>query len=279
MNMHYRLLALDLDGTLLTNALAIRADSLHMIQALRDRGMEAIIVTGRHPVAAHAYWEQLGFSTPVIGCNGACLYDYRSRQALHDHVIRPFLAQRVVRLIRTFGIYSMIYTGEGMAFEPPLRHYDHLEAWSRTLPARLRPRFLEAGSLEAVAAGPDRIWKFATVGDDPAALVAFEHAVAMEPGLRSERSAPNRVDVAAAGVSKGSMLVRWLHTADVAPSQVVAFGDQKNDIDMLEFAGLGIAMGNADEEVKAHAQWVTGSNEGPGIAEALGRILDGAGLD
>ena len=93
----------------------------------------------------------------------------------------------------------------------------------------------------------------------------------------SERSAPNRVDVVAAGVNKGSMLARWLHGAGIPPRQTVAFGDQKNDIDMLELAGLAIAMGNADAEVQGHADRVTGSNQGPGIAEALRRIQREAG--
>jgi len=115
----------------------------------------------------------------------------------------------------------------------------------------------------------ENIWKFALTGEDIPRLQNLALTIERELGLACEWSWHDQVDVAAPGNSKGKRLAQWVESQGLSMDQVVAFGDNHNDISMLERAGLGIAMGNADDIVKSHADKVIGPNSEASIADAL----------
>lgn len=86
-------------------------------------------------------------------------------------------------------------------------------------------------------------------------------------------SSGNRIDIARPGNSKGRRLAEFIAQQNILPQEVIAFGDQDNDKEMLELVGLGVAMGNSHQEVRACADWVTGTNDSDGIADALQRFV------
>jgi Cof subfamily protein (haloacid dehalogenase superfamily) len=270
--MKYRLVALDLDGTLLDSAVQIRRQTIDALQQARERGVQVMIVTGRHHTSTQAYWHQLGLELPAICCNGAYIYDFRVGKALTgDPITRPE-ARELLGFVREHAIHATIYTGEAMCYEEDRRHLTKMRQWGETLPEAVRPRLDLVDSFDRLIDEAEIIWKFLIASDDSIALDAFM-GVARARGFECVRSSRDRIDIARAGNSKGRRLAEFIARRAILPREVIAFGDQDNDRDMLELAGLGVAMGNSRPEVRACADHVTGTNDGDGIAEALQRFV------
>lgn len=271
--MAYRLVALDLDGTLLDSQLRIRQETIDELDRIRADGVGVMIATGRHHVAAYAYWHQLGLDLPAICCNGAYLYDYRARRPLASDPLSPLEARQLLALVRKHQIYTTVYIDEAMVYEGDSPFPSRMIEWSATLAEELRPRIVRTDSFERLLDQSPTVWKFFSAGDDLAAMRVFARDVEQEIGLSCEWSGDCHLDIAHAGNSKGNRLAQWIAAQGIAAEQVIAFGDHQNDRQMLRVAGLGIAMANSGADVQSHADWVTGSNDGDGIASALRRFV------
>jgi Cof subfamily protein (haloacid dehalogenase superfamily) len=275
--MKYRLVALDLDGTLLNSQLQIQRETIEALQRVREKGLQVMMVTGRHHVTTFPYWDQLQLDQPAVCCNGTYVYDFSARQALANTPLTKAQALEVVRISRRHDVHCVLLVENAMAYEAPASYMHRVMTWGSSLPERLRPAFLQVPSFEKLIAESDVIWKFASAADDAEVMKAFVKEVQEALGLSCEWSGTNRVDIAQTGNSKGARLKEWIAAQGIDASEVIAFGDHHNDIEMLKVAGMGVAMGNAEAEVQACANWITGSNDSSGIADALHRfVLDAA---
>ena len=271
--MTYRLIALDLDGTLLDSQLQIRPRTIEALQLAREQGVQVMIVTGRHHSAAYAYWHQLGLDLPAICCNGAYIYDFKTGKALAGDPLPPAEARAFLKLARAYPAHLMVYTDTAMVHEHddiPLQ--EGMGDWAARLPENLRPRLASVASFDELIESQAVVWKFLAVPDDTEAMEALLNE-ANTQGFYCVRSGGNRIDISRAGNSKGKRLAEFIEQRGLSPDQVIAFGDQDNDREMLQLAGLGVAMGNAHEDVRASADWVTGPNDGDGIGDALQRFV------
>ena len=271
--MTYRLIALDLDGTLLDSQLQIRPRTIEALQLAREQGVQVMIVTGRHHSAAYAYWHQLGLDLPAICCNGAYIYDFKTGKALGGDPLPPAEARAFLKLARAYPVHLMVYTDTAMVHEHddvPLQ--EGMGDWAARLPENLRPRLASVASFDELIESQAVVWKFLAVPDDTEAMEALLNE-ANTQGFYCVRSGGNRIDISRAGNSKGKRLAEFIEQRGLSPDQVIAFGDQDNDREMLQLAGLGVAMGNAHEDVRASADWVTGPNDGDGIGDALQRFV------
>ena len=271
--MTYRLVALDLDGTLLDSALQVRQRTLEALQRIREQGIQAMIVTGRHHTAARAYWHQLNLELPAICCNGTYVYDFSNNKPLAGDPLTRDEARRLLAVVREHPVHAMIYVDEAMTYEAHGPHMAGMLCWSATLPEPLRPRVEPVDSFDRLIDEASVLWKFLIASEDSAALEHFETVIRSCPELSCVRSAGNRLDISRAGVSKGRRLAEFIAQQGIQPHEVIAFGDQNNDKEMLELAGLGVAMGNSRQEVRDCADWVTGSNDSDGIADVLHRFV------
>ena len=271
--MKYRLVALDLDGTLLDSRLQIRPQTIETLQRVRETGVQVMIVTGRHHTAVYPYWHQLNLELPAICCNGTYVYDFRAHCALVSNPMTLTESQRLLALAREHAIHIMIYFDDVMAYENDSPHIDKLLEWSATLPEAVRPRIERVASFDKTIEKAQMLWKFLAFGEDVAALHAFDDEVSRSLDLSCVWSAKNRIDIARGGNNKGHRLGEFIGQLGILPCEVIAFGDQDNDKEMLKLAGLGVAMGNSREDVREHADCVTGSNNSDGIAEVLQRLI------
>ncbi|NDL62790.1 pyridoxal phosphatase [Acerihabitans arboris] len=267
--MTYRVIALDLDGTLLDRKKRILPESLKALNDARAAGMQVVVVTGRHHVAIHPFYQALKIDTPAICCNGTYLYDYQAKKVITSNPLEKTQARRVLELLKQYDIHGLIYVDDAMLYEQPSDHVIRSLAWANTLPEAQRPNLLQVDSLFEAAERAGSIWKFATSYPDRVKLRDFAEVVASEMGLSCEWSWHDQVDIAQAGNSKGKLLQQWVESAGLTMDQVIAFGDNYNDLSMLEAAGLGVAMGNSDDAIKARADVTIGDNESPAIAEFI----------
>ncbi|PIJ48852.1 pyridoxal phosphatase [Erwinia sp. OLTSP20] len=267
--MRYRVIALDLDGTLLTPEKTILPESIEALAKAQAAGAKVVIVTGRHHCAIHPFYQALALDTPAICCNGAYLYDYHAKKVLTADPLPVEQARQVIGLLDEHRIHGLLYADDAMIYQEPTGHVIRTQNWAQSLPAHQRPLFIRVPSLLEAAEKAQSIWKFALSHPDTHALQRFAGVVEHEMGLACEWSWHDQVDIAGAGNSKGKRLAQWVTSLGLTMADVIAFGDNYNDLSMLESAGLGIAMGNADEAIRQRVARSIGSNQQPGIAETL----------
>ncbi|AXU95883.1 pyridoxal phosphatase [Erwinia persicina] len=272
--MNYQVIALDLDGTLLTPEKKILPESIHALNNARKSGAKVVIVTGRHFVAIHPFYQALELDTPAICCNGALLYDYPEKKVIASNPLHTEQASILIDLLESYDVHALMYADDAMFYQDLTGHIERTMSWAKSLPESQRPVFRHVKALREAAHEVGSIWKFALTDTDTEKLKKFTQIVESELSLACEWSWHDQVDIAQNGNSKGRRLAQWVEAQGLSMSQVIAFGDNFNDLSMLKTAGLGVAMGNAVDEVKACADLVIGNNTESGIADTVNKYFN-----
>lgn len=267
--MTYKVIALDLDGTLLNSAKQILPESLEALKIAQQNGVKVLIVTGRHHVAIKPFYHTLGLDTPALCCNGTYSYDFQQQKVLQSAPLSLPQTLRTIELLKAHKVHSLMYTENAMTYEEPNDNIKRWGVWSSALPEALRPTLIQVDNFSDTAQKSDAIWKFAATSNDVAGLQRFSHIIEDELGLTCEFSWHDQMDIAQSGNSKGNLLKKWVEQQGLTMKNVIAFGDNFNDISMLEMAGLGVAMENSADDIKARADLVTTTNEETGIANTI----------
>ena len=262
-----RLVATDLDGTLLRSDGTVSARTRAALALARARGVEVVASTGRPPRLVAALGEQLGGSVDVAVCaNGAMTVALGAGGAvagvLEHHPLAPPLTQRVVAGLRAAlpGILFTFELGLDWAREPAFQ-----EAF-RPPPA---PRLADA--LELAAEPVTKLLaRHPSLPFDH--VLATAQAVCGGDAVATTAGGPT-VEISAAGVTKAWALARLCVGRGVAPAEVLAFGDAPNDLELLAFAGRAVAVANAKPEVLAAVHEVTAANDEDGVALVLERAF------
>ena len=261
-----KLVALDLDGTLLTSQGTVTERTACALRRLRARGVRVVLCTGRPPRHTELLAAELGLSELVIAYNGAAVLNFTTGETTYRHQLPRELALKVIHALRTQHPEVMLglETHHGWYLDTAL--------------FELRRPFLEARGL----AFPDAHGKVETFAPDAVIKVLVRHptlsAVELAQALGdlpvyATWSSRGLLEVMAERTNKQETLAYLCKEFGIAPAEVAAFGDQNNDKEMLAWAGFGVAMANAADEAKAAADFVTGSNDKDGVATVLERWL------
>lgn len=273
--MSYRVLALDLDGTTLTSDHQIIPAVREAIQKLKSQIM-VLLVTGRHHTAARPYYYELGLDTPIISCNGTYIYDYQTNSVLAETAIPHDVGMQFLQLAKQHDLNLVVYVTDRMSLsaQKPIAYMSVLERWAEQCPEAVRPEIVRVESFEDELNNSEYIWKFVAEGDIEK-ITEFSKLDWIQANFTGEQSWHNRIDFSRKGNTKGARLQEFLAQHQIPLSEVIAIGDNHNDISMIEVAGLGVAMANAEDAVKAIANQVTKeSNNGQGILDILQQYFD-----
>ena len=268
-----RVIALDLDGTLLTPQKTLLPSSLEALKRAQEAGYQLLIVTGRHHVAIHPFYQALALDTPAICCNGTYLYDYQAKKVLASDPLPVPQALQLIDLLDEHAIHGLMYVDNAMVYERPTGHVVRTSNWALSLPEAQRPVFTQVSSLRQAAQDVEAIWKFALTDEDTTKLNTFAKHVEETLGLECEWSWHDQVDIARKGNSKGKRLTQYVESQGWSMQDAIAFGDNYNDISMLEAVGTGVAMGNAQAPVKAAADYQTADNDHDGVGLAVEKFI------
>jgi Cof subfamily protein (haloacid dehalogenase superfamily) len=266
--MTYRLVVADLDGTARSRRLGITPGVRAAVAAARARGLRVCVATGRMWRSAAPWVAELGADPPVILYNGGQVLDFATGQVLLDRRLAPEVARAVLALLgRVPEVQPHLYVGDGVYVERPHPFTDAFAA-DDGIGYEVVPAL--AGLVDAGGAGPR---KLLVIGS--ASRIEALQAEVRGTGLpvHAVRSEPTYLEVLPPGVSKGTALAAVLAHLGLAPHEVVAVGDNWNDLEMIEAAGLGVAMGHAPAGVRARADLVVGTAEEEGLREVLERHL------
>jgi Cof subfamily protein (haloacid dehalogenase superfamily) len=277
--MRYRLLALDVDGTLLDPAGALRPVVRDAVRAVQQRGLRVVLCTGRRFRTARPLAQDLQLDGPIVVHNGALVKDLASGQTLHHQYMPDTIYHQALALLRPMST-PMAYVD---AFHERIDIFtEPLERAHPFQRAYLADHIAECRIVEDIAQPLSHgVILMSIMADGPSLQALYPQVTEMLGASGRVHFLMNKnyqgyiLEVLQSGVSKWQALHRLALQAGIAPEEIMAVGDDRNDIDMIRHAGLGIAMGNAPDEVKAAADAVTGSNAEDGLVRALEHYIEG----
>lgn len=272
--MPYQLLALDLDGTVLDHDLIILPEVQQAIRAAQARGTCVTLATGRMFSSTLPYADQLGIDAPLICYQGALIRHPRTGQTYAHAGMPGEAAAEAVRMLLAEGIFVVAYIDEQLWVAERRPELDTYLRWHpEEVEVVVAPDLAEVAAGAGRAPAPTKLLFMA----EPAVV---ERTVArlgahFAGRLTALRSHALFGELTALGISKGAALAALAAQMGVAREQVIAIGDQENDLPMLAWAGLGLAMGNAPASVRAAAAAVLPPVGEAGVAWAIRRYLLG----
>ena len=266
-----KLVAIDMDGTLLNSKKELLEETKQYFKDFHKKETETLLVlcTGRPETGIRPYLKDLGYLEEnhyIISQNGANIYESRTGKRVMDAFLDSAAIQKWIELGKKHGISVM---GAGVDY-----YYCFDQEPTEWMEFDVK---LVSGKLKRIPTKESLntdFYKILLMGDEEQ-LNEFETFIPQE--WRDEfyvvRSQKYLVEVLTKGVNKAFGLEKLAQKLNIEPSEIAAIGDAANDIEMLEYAGLAIAMGNASEEVKAIADIVTDTNENNGVIKAIDKLI------
>ena len=267
--MPIRLIATDLDGTLLRSDMSVSERTRTALDKARAAGMYVVPVTARQPHGVRMIAGAAGFTEYALCGNGAHGVHLGTGETLFEaHVTEAAqrsIAEGLSRWVPGVLFVSVREGGQVFVAQHGYAELAHFEDHKR------HPGEMGAAELEAVLSAPSLKFIVRHPSLTPRELLAELSALNL-PGFAVTHSGAPFLEVLAEGVSKAWGLAKLCELLNIDRSEVLAFGDALNDAEMLAWAGRSVAMGNAESEVMAAANEVTLSNDEDGVAAVLERL-------
>jgi len=276
-----RLIAIDIDGTLLNPQFQISEADLAALRRANSQGVEVIVVTGRRHAFALPIVRQLGFDLWLISSNGAITRSLEG-ETFHRDLLSRVTCRDLIGAMQEFRGQTVLTFDTESAGTIVIERLQELEqSIQRWLEKNMEYIRFVVPIEDALTTDPVQAMFCGPVALMQKALAALGSCGLPITVLRTEY--PGRdlsiVDVLNADCSKGHALERWANYRGIRREQVMAVGDNYNDIEMLAFAGQPFIMGNASQELRNRGWTLTRSNSESGVAAAIEAVLDGKELE
>ena len=274
MTKNIRLVAFDLDGTLLTTEKTFTERTKKAIRSASEKGIVMVPATGRPLTALPEEVIHFPGIRYAITANGGRLVDVTSGKTIHEKLVPPEIARKVLDIYEHYDtLREVYYDGAGFAEEKVLARITDFFGISamadyilstRTPVSDIREKF------EAEGRAVDKVQAvFANLEDKQKALEELKGV----DGIEVTGALVNNIEVGVQGVNKGNALLMLAELLHIKKEETLALGDGPNDIEMLKMAGVGIAMENSSAEVKEAADFVTVSNDEEGVAKVIEEFI------
>ena len=259
--MVYKLLAMDLDGTLIGNDLLLSERVRRAVAAAEAAGVRAALATGRMFRATLPFAKALGITTPAICYQGAMVHEIEGDGIIYQQAVPLDAARDAIAEAEARGLVALSYVNDWC-----YAGKDSPEAQFYARHSRIQPRFV-GELLDWLDTPPTKLVIVSTAEQTDANVAHFREVFGNR--INVTKSYPLFTEIIHADVSKGRALARLAESLGIAREEVVAIGDNLNDLDMIQYAGLGIAMGNGAPAVRQAAGWVCPSQADDGVAVAI----------
>ena len=273
--MDIRLIAFDLDGTLLRSDKSISPRTTQALLAARDRGVLLVPATGRLLRSLPEPLLDKSLTRYHILVNGAQVYDSHEEKTLLREELTPRQTMHMLQFLKAHNVLRGVYIdGLGHMSREDFAEIEAVAATPATA-GLMRRSYQADDDLEAETARHDSVQKIIAFFRNPDEKQAvIREIIARFPGYAVSSSLGNNIEINAKNATKGSALRFLCKALGLSIGQCMAFGDGTNDYSMLRAAGLGVAMGNASEEVQSCADEITETNDNDGVARMIERVLE-----
>ena len=261
-----RMIVTDLDGTLLAGKSKLPEGNIIALKRAMEAGVQVVIASGRMIEATLPIARAIGVNAPLSLFNGAMAYDMNRDEILSGTVIPRETAVAVLKALEARGVYVQAFPGRGYYMEEK----NH---WTEYYEAKIGVLGTAVGEKLSTWLKTD-VYKLLCLGNAPELNELIGELSPLFPQVTFVKSGETHLEVVARGVDKASGMADISRLTGVKPEEMIAFGDEMNDLPMLQYVGLGYAMENAVPGVKAAIRNIAPDNLACGVARIVNRCLD-----
>lgn len=277
--MKYKLICIDMDGTLFTSSMEITDRTKQAIKEAEKLGVKVVIASGRQYNFARSSGDFISGETAIISANGGCVIENNSNRLLYRGIIEAEAAIKTQEVLSKYDVNYAFYLDNTIITDKD-SHFSSVynkrnEAVSEEL--RINMVDIENSSLwrQVLLENGDSIIKCIVVQSEGKYLEEIKEKLKGVEGLEVSSSFATSLEINGAGVTKGKGVEMVARHYNIKKEEIICIGDGENDISMLKHAGLGVAMGNAPENVKAVADYITDTNDNDGVAKVIEKFVLG----
>ncbi|PAT01698.1 hypothetical protein CI105_05490 [Candidatus Izimaplasma bacterium ZiA1] len=267
----YKLVVSDVDGTLLNSDHQLLDETKEYLISLKKQNILFTLASGRHNDLMKKLYDELEIEIPAISSNGSFVGNPITKDTLYQSVIDTNVILNAVKLAKKHGSAYIIYTKDTLiANDHP--SIESLIQRSNNEEERYRFNIIKHRDFKEDLASL-KINKFLFIEDDPIKFKAIWEELKTYQNIEFTESQTGYLDITGQNVHKGNAVKELAKYLNIDIKDVICFGDQGNDLEMIKMAGLGVAMGNGIDELKANSDFITLSNNDQGVMYALKKYL------
>lgn len=271
--MSYKMIVMDMDGTLLNEEKKMTPKTIEALNKAEKQGIKTVIATGRLYNFAASYCEYLTQDQPIITNNGACILMTKSEEIIYNHPLKYEEMETIINAVEKQGLTCCFFTKDSLyahVNDPMALRY---ERFNDDLPSQYKIKiyYIEHKEewLKYYQSNPEGIYKCIVLEENVELLNRVRNELNQISDLQVASSFSINIEINANGVTKSKAVKMVADYYGISMDEVICIGDGENDLDMIEVAGLGVAMGNAVDKVKDIADYITDTNEEDGVAKVI----------
>ena len=265
--MRYRLIAIDLDGTLLSDAKLVSPVNAAALKRAADRGIRIMISSGRIFPEAERCVDALDSVSLISACNGADIRDMSADKSVGSRPIEPEARDGIVAILHDSPLFYSLYTRDTVLLERGIM--ERFSCYKPYIEGRFAVSTFVDDMRNLGSALDGGVYKIYAMSPDERDTARVRALIESRCDVEISSSSVNNIEITAKGVDKGSALAAIEREYGIPREEMIALGDNENDLPMLRYAGLPIAMGNAEPCVLKASRAVTLRNDEDGVAAAI----------
>lgn len=270
----YKLICIDMDGTLLNSSGIISDRNMEAIKSAHEKGVNVTICTGRVFTSAAYYGHLIGVKVPIIALNGAYIKEKDKDKVVYKSILGKDNCRKILHVLNKYDIYPHFNAPDIVFTQKIIYSSSGYTKMNESLPDNWKINIQVSEDWDSVFEKyGDEIVKCIAVDDNLEKIKKAKEELSKYEEVEVVSSWYNNFEVMSKGVSKGRAVEVLAGFYNISKDEVMCIGDNENDISMIKYAGLGVAMGNAEEKVKKYADFVTASNDEDGVAVAIEKFI------
>ena len=263
--MKYKLLALDIDGTLVDKNVSVHKSTVDLLRGLMDKGIIVILATGRMYPSAKAIAKAFDINSPLIAYNGSQIRDVRNDKIIFSKPIPLNIGKKIIRFCKENDLYLQLYENDSILVEKIVEE-TRIDPDLALSPCKEVGNFME---YDLIASPKNMIVTDPSNADN----VINGLKDLLGDKIHIARSKPYLIEIMHPHVSKARALKVVAEKYDIRQEEIIAVGDNDNDIEMVRWAGLGGVVGNSSENLKKHAQYIASKEYNLGVEEIIYKFM------
>lgn len=280
----YKLVCIDMDGTLLSSKRVISDANREALIKAHDMGVHIVIATGRIYINAEYYSNLIGVKSPVIAANGAIIKEKQNSEFIYKCLLPIDINNKILEICNKHKVFPRFHTDRDIYYGKGFLHYTNLIFYyGLVLKIKSKKHKVKMHHIKNVdqwkkilISKEKEIIKCEIYSSDEEKIIKVQQELKAIKNIQIVSSSGHGhygVEITNKGVSKGSAVEYLAKKYKIKKEEIITIGDGENDIEMIEYAGLGVAMGNGLEILRGKADYVTATNDDDGVAEVINKFI------
>ena len=274
--MQYKLICIDMDGTLLNSRHKVSEASKTAIKKAHEMGVHIVISTGRMYTDAAYFSELIGVKSPVIASNGALIKEKDKDDIIYKSVMESSVTFEILDILAEYDLRPIFYTPEKAYFgsfaDKLFFEYARLTGIISKSADLIYVKSIKQWH-DIFEKEESNIIKCELMYRDIHRIRNIRDKLLKNDEIELSSSSKYNIEINCKGVSKGKAVEVLADYLNIKRNEIIAIGDSENDLSMIAYAGMGVAMGNAIDQVKLKAKFVTDTNDNDGVAKAINELI------